>query len=59
MNYPIATRLYRNVKRQFYRLDDWVEVCSGIDATQLYFTHEDGKARRYIASRKARSPLVN
>lgn len=53
INYLIATRLYANVKRQIYGLDDWTNVCRGIDVTQMHFSHEGGKKRRYIIVRKA------
>ena len=53
INYIIAARLYPNVKRQVYGLDDWVQVCPGIEVAQMYFAHEGGKQRRYIIVRKA------
>ena len=53
INYVIAARLYANVKRQIYGVDDWTNVCRGIDVTQMHFAYEEGKKRRYIIVRKA------
>jgi len=53
INYVIAARLYANVKRQIYGLDDGTHVCRGIDVTPMHFSHEGGKKRRYIIVRKA------
>ena len=52
VNYIIATRLYPNVKRAVYGLQDWVSICRGIDVNQMVFAHEGGKERRYIIVRK-------
>ena len=53
VNYLIAARLYANVKRQIYGLDDGTHVCRGIDVTPMHFSHEGGKERRYIIVSKA------
>ena len=36
-----------------YGLEDWINVCPGIDVNQMTFAHENGKQRRYIIVRKA------
>ena len=38
LNYLIATRLYPNVKRQIYGLDDWTNIYRGIEVTQMHFS---------------------
>lgn len=53
INYLIATRMYPNLKRQVYGMDDWVNVCKGIDVTSMRFAHEGGRERRYILVRKS------
>ena len=52
VNYIMATRFYPNVKRAVYGLDDWMSICRGIEVNQMYFSHEQGKVRRYIIVRK-------
>lgn len=52
LNYIIATRMYSNVKREVYGLEDWISICPGIDVNQMYFEHEGGTKRRYIVVRK-------
>ena len=52
LNYIIATRMYPNVKNEVYGLDNWISICDGIEANQMYFKHENGKKRRYIVVRK-------
>jgi hypothetical protein len=51
-NYIISVRMYPNVKSSIYQLDDWVEICSGIEVNQMKFNHKKGKSRRYIIVRK-------
>ena len=53
IHYLIATRLYPNIKQKLYGLEDWINVCPGIDVNQMTFAHENGKQRRYIIVRKA------
>lgn len=52
VNYIIATRFFPNIKRAVYGLDDWVEICPGIEVNQMRFAHNGGKIRRYIIVRK-------
>ncbi len=33
-------------------MDNWLTICDGIEANQMYFKHENGKKRRYIVVRK-------
>lgn len=52
INYVIATKFFSNIKRMVYGLDDWIEICPGIQVNQMHFAHEGGKTRRYIIVRK-------
>ena len=51
-NYIIAVRMYPNVKNSVYGLEDWVEICKGIEVNQMRFSHENRDERRYIIVRK-------
>jgi hypothetical protein len=51
-NYIIAVRMYPNVKNRVYGLENWVEICKGIEVSQMLFNHEKSKERRYIIVRK-------
>lgn len=51
-NYIMAVRMYSNVKRAVWGLDQWVNLSKGIDLNEMMFSHTDGKPRRYIIVRK-------
>ena len=51
-NYIIAVRMYPNIKSMIYGIDDWVEICNGIEVNQMHFSHTNKKERRYIVVRK-------
>lgn len=51
-NYIIAVRMYPNVKNRVYGLENWVEICKGIEVSQMLFNHEKSRERRYIIVRK-------
>jgi hypothetical protein len=51
-NYIIAVKMYHNIKSMIYGLDDWVEICNGIEVSQMHFNHANKKKRRYIIVRK-------
>lgn len=51
-NYIIAVRIYPSVKNSIYHLEDWVEICKGIEVNQMKFQHAKGDNRRYIIIRK-------
>ena len=51
-NYIIAVRMYPNLKSRVYGLDDWVEICDGIQVNQMKFHHKNRDERRYIVVRK-------
>ena len=51
-NYIIAVRMYPNIKSMIYGIDDWVEICKGIEVNQMHFSHTNKKERRYIIVRK-------
>ena len=46
-NYIIAVRMYPNIKSMIYGIDDWVEICNGIEVNQMHFSHTNKKERRY------------
>ena len=48
----MAIRFYPNIKRHVYGLDNWVNVCRGMDVTQMFFAHEGAQTRRYMVVRK-------
>jgi hypothetical protein len=51
-NYIIAVKMYPNIKSMIYGLDNWVEICNGIEVSQMQFKHTNKKERRYIVVRK-------
>ena len=35
-----------------YGLEDWVEICEGIEVNEMRFSHDNREERRYILVRK-------
>ena len=52
LNYILAVRMYPNVKSEVWGLKDWMSLSKGIELNEMKFSHENGKARRYIIVRK-------
>lgn len=51
-NYIIAVRMYPNIKSEIYTHKEWVSLAKGIELSEMYFSHINGKPRRYIIIRK-------
>lgn len=51
-NYIMAVRMYPNVKSEIWGLHGWVSLAKGIELNEMTFSHEKGKARRYIVVKK-------
>ena len=52
LNYVMAVRMYPNVKSEVWGIKDWVELTKGIELSEMKFSHDKGKARRYILVKK-------
>lgn len=52
LNYIMAVRMYPNVKSAVWGISDWVELAKGIELSEMKFSHENGKMRRYILVKK-------
>lgn len=52
LNYIMAVRMYPNVKNEVWGLKDWVYLAKGIELNEMIFSHDNGKARRYIVVKK-------
>lgn len=51
-NYVIAVRMYPNIKSEVLGQKTWINLCKGIDLSEMKFQHENGKLRRYIIVKK-------
>ena len=51
-NYVIAVRMYPNVKSEVLGQKTWINLCKGIELSEMKFQHENGKLRRYIIVKK-------
>ena len=51
-NYVIAVRMYPNVKSEVLGQKTWINLCKGIELSEMKFQHENGKIRRYIIVKK-------
>lgn len=51
-NYIMAVKMYPNVKTEVWGLNDWVELTKGIELSEMRFSHEKEKSRRYIIVKK-------
>lgn len=52
LNYIVAAKMYANVKSEIWGICDWVELTKGIELSEMQFSHEKGKTRRYIIVKK-------
>lgn len=52
LHYIMAVRMYPNVKSAVWGIGDWVQLAKGIELSEMKFSHEDGKERRYILVKK-------
>lgn len=52
LNYIMAVRMYPNVKREVWGLDNWVTLTKGIELNEMLFSHENGEKRRYVVVKK-------
>lgn len=51
-NYIIAVKMYPNVKSEVWAIKDWIKLAKGIELSEMTFSHENGKPRRYILIKK-------
>jgi len=52
LNYVMAVRMYPNIKSEVWGIKDWVELTKGIELSEMKFSHDKGKTRRYILVKK-------
>lgn len=52
LNYIMAVRMYPNVKSEVWAIKDWIRLAKGIELSEMKFSHENGKTRRYILVKK-------
>lgn len=52
LDYIMAVRMYPNVKSSVWGISDWTELTKGIELAEMKFSHEKGKARRYVIVKK-------
>lgn len=52
LNYIMAVRMYPNIKREVWGLDNWVALTKGIELNEMLFSHENGEKRRYVVVKK-------
>src|SRR5690606_9799316 len=52
LNYIMGVRMYPNVKKSIWGLENWIELSKGIELNEMIFKHYSGKNRRYIVVRK-------
>jgi hypothetical protein len=52
LNYIMAVRMYPNVKSEVHAVKDWIKLAKGIELSEMKFSHENGKLRRYILVKK-------
>lgn len=41
-----------NVKSEVWAIKDWIRLAKGIELSEMKFSHENGKPRRYILIKK-------
>ena len=52
LNYIMAVRMYPNLKSEVWAIKDWIRLAKGIELSEMKFSHENGKPRRYILVKK-------
>ncbi len=52
LNYIISAKMYPNVKSEVWGVKNWIEIAKGIELSEMRFSHENGKPRRYIIIKK-------